>query len=76
MTLARKCDLCDSFFESVPKRTITLDVKVSCESDDNTDTYHTWSDVDFCVECSEKIIKLIGPALVRLPDIRNQSKET
>lgn len=64
MTMAHKCDRCEKFYESIPKKTITLDVHIACDVDEaNHETFDTWSDVDLCEVCSDEVLKIIAIAL-------------
>lgn len=60
MSDARKCDNCNKLFEAV-FGCVTIDISVKEKR--RGETYHSWSDVDFCPACSSCLLDLIGPAL-------------
>lgn len=59
MSSANKCDLCNQFYEPVAN-SVSLDVSLK---DSEGDTWSTWSEVDFCPACSEKVLAVIRPAI-------------
>lgn len=60
MSDARKCDRCGSLFEPIFG---CVSVDISVKGKGRGETYHGWSDVDFCGPCSAKLLDLINPAL-------------
>jgi len=69
MSEARKCDRCNELFEPT-RGCVSLDVSVKGQRE----TYHTWSDVDFCGGCSDIVLDLIGAALHGLQRPRSAKK--
>lgn len=59
MSTAHKCDRCGELYEATP-RTVCIDVNVL---QSNCERESSWSDVDFCVECSKQLLDFIKPAL-------------
>lgn len=60
MSEARKCDKCHKLFEPVFG---CASIDISVKGKGKGQTYHDWSDVDFCPACSAKLLDLISPAL-------------
>ena len=60
MSDASKCDQCNKLFEPVFG---CASIDTSVKGKGKGQTYHDWSDVDFCPACSAKLLDLIGSAL-------------
>ena len=59
MSLANKCDLCGTLFES--KRGAVTIAKIY--KDGEGDECLAWEEIDFCTMCGARLMAVIGPAL-------------
>lgn len=64
MSMAHECDLCGALFRNA-KGVVTI-IEMSADTDDKGNG-ESWSEIDFCLSCSEKLLALIRPALDDLP---------
>jgi hypothetical protein len=63
MSDSKQCDLCGALY--IPSlRTVSIK-EISVKT--KTEIWHTWSDVDYCPACSEKLLHLIGKSFSGLP---------
>lgn len=60
MSIAVQCDVCAALFEADVKGTMSLGVDI--------EGIGSWSDVDLCHECAERVIAIIRPALLEYPE--------
>lgn len=63
MSEARKCDLCGVVHERTVG-VISLDVHVATDAE----TDSGWTDIDFCANCSGRVLAIIRPAMDGFPD--------
>lgn len=69
MSMANECDLCGALY--VPARGVVHIEQINVGMN-ATGLANTWSDIDFCRDCSLKLLAVIGPSMNDLPKYATQ----
>lgn len=63
MSHANECDACGALFADAPGAVHIDTIHVATGTDGASDS---WSELDFCINCSERLLAVIKPALLDL----------
>lgn len=63
MSDAKKCDRCGGMYE-IEKGVVGLEVHIAKSAGDKA-IWDSWSEVDFCPDCSKRVLEAIGKAIRR-----------